>query len=141
MLFSMFVSLPTGQVSGKRTVSDFFRIGSALAVQAVPAAKRCFRFHQRTFIVYHSLKALSTTFLFFYRMFTGALRSRASAFIYYQLDYRLSTTFLRFFYFFPPFPFLPPIPPLKVVSLVRKGEDCRSCTDRYACGTGKKKQL
>ena len=100
---------PPDRFSGKGLFPVFSESVQPLWLEPLPAAKRCFRFRQRTFIVYHSLKALSTTFLFFYRLFTGALHFRASAFIYYQLNCGLSTTFLRFFYFFPSFPVFPSI--------------------------------
>ena len=91
---------PPDRFSGKELFPVSSELVQPLWLEPLSAAKRCFRFHQRTLIVYHSLKALSTTFLFFlpalYRCFA---LSRVSFYIL-PTELRTVNYFSSIFLFF-----------------------------------------
>ncbi len=67
MLFSMFVSLPTGQVFRKRTVSSFFRIGPTLVIGTFARCEALFSFSSANFYIIASISiSVNSFFQFFY---------------------------------------------------------------------------
>ena len=96
----MFVSLPTGQVSGLFSFRCLLRTGPDRVFRTVLAVKRLFSFSSANLFSLTQLQKLVNHFFIFYRIFTGALHLRASAFVYYQFRCDLSTLFSKKFFSF-----------------------------------------
>ena len=69
MLFSMFVSLPTGQVSGLFSFRCLFRTGPDRVFRTVLAVKRLFSFSSANFYIIASFSVSVNSFFYFFKFF------------------------------------------------------------------------
>ena len=104
MLFSMFVSLPTGQVFWKRTISSFFRIGPTLVVATFARCEALFSFSSANFYIIASISISVNSFFHFFIFLSADLWSDVAAVFAAKFIIEISSTSVnRKFIFFSDF--------------------------------------
>ena len=104
MLFSMFVSLPTGQVFRKRTVSSFFRIGPTLVIGTFARCEALFSFSSANFYIISSISTSVNSFFHFFIFLSADLWSDVAAVFAAKFIIEISSTSVNrkfIFRFFP----------------------------------------